>query len=50
MSQNKSFYALLEAKMCAAGEAPALESPDGAILTYAELIGAACNGGKQCVR
>ena len=50
MSQNKSFYGLLEAKMRAAGEAPAFETSDGAVLTYAELIGAACNGGKPCVR
>lgn len=50
MSQNTNFYALLEAKMRAAGEAPAFETADGAVLSYAERLGAACNGGKPCVR
>jgi malonyl-CoA/methylmalonyl-CoA synthetase len=38
MPENKNFYALLEAKMRAAGEAPAFEAADGTVLTYAQLI------------
>ncbi|KAB2920828.1 MAG: malonyl-CoA synthase [Hyphomicrobiaceae bacterium] len=35
---NANFYALLEDKMRAAGDAPAFETSDGQILSYAKLI------------
>ena len=38
MPQNANFYARLEASMRAAGTAPAFETADGAITSYAELI------------
>jgi malonyl-CoA/methylmalonyl-CoA synthetase len=38
MPPNANFYARLETSLRAAGDAPAFESADGAILTYAELI------------
>jgi hypothetical protein len=38
MPRNGNFYARLESKMRAAGDAAVFESADGKILTYAGLI------------
>ncbi len=38
MPRNANFLARLEARMRAAGEAPAFEMADGEVLTYAQLI------------
>jgi AMP-binding enzyme len=38
MSKSGNFFALLEKKLKAAGDAPAFETADGAILTFAELL------------
>jgi malonyl-CoA/methylmalonyl-CoA synthetase len=38
MSKSGNFFALLEKKLSAAGDAPAFEMADGAILTFAELL------------
>jgi malonyl-CoA/methylmalonyl-CoA synthetase len=38
MSQSGNFFALLEKKLKAAGDAPAFETADGAILTFARLL------------
>jgi malonyl-CoA/methylmalonyl-CoA synthetase len=37
MPDNANFYALLDDRMRAAGDAPAFETPDGGMLSYAEL-------------
>jgi malonyl-CoA/methylmalonyl-CoA synthetase len=39
MPSNANFYARLEAKMRAAGDAPAFETADGELTSYAQLIG-----------
>jgi malonyl-CoA/methylmalonyl-CoA synthetase len=38
MSKSGNFFALLKKKLKAAGDAPAFETADGAILTFAELL------------
>jgi malonyl-CoA/methylmalonyl-CoA synthetase len=38
MSKSGNFFALLEKKLKAAGDAPAFETADGAILTFADLL------------
>ena len=38
MSKSGNFFALLEKKLKAAGDAPAFETADGAILTFAGLL------------
>ena len=38
MSKSGNFFALLEKKLSAAGDAPAFETADGAILTFAQLL------------
>jgi len=38
MPSNGNFYALLAARMRAAGDEPAFEAADGSVLTYAELL------------
>jgi malonyl-CoA/methylmalonyl-CoA synthetase len=38
MSKSGNFFALLEKKLSAAGDAPAFEMADGAFLTFAELL------------